>query len=96
MAGGSSGLAVRRVTEPTLLGRRWQVLMVMPWPFTRIRPWSMTYAGRACIWMSGVAMSGLLFTNMPASHTDAVIGPVLVVMYCSPASAALSGRSEVL
>ena len=46
--------------------------------------------------MSGVAMSGLLFTNMPASHTDAVIGPVLVVMYCSPASAALSGRSEEL
>ena len=42
IAGGSSGLALRKVTEPMLRGRRWQVLMVMPWPLTRIRPWSMT------------------------------------------------------
>ena len=33
---------------------------------------------------------------MPASQTEAVMGPVLVVMYCSPARTALSGRSEEL
>ena len=42
IAGGSSGSAERRVTEPMLRGRRWQVLIVMPWPLTRIRPWSIT------------------------------------------------------
>ncbi len=76
MAGGSSGSAVCSVTEPTLLGRRWQVLIVMPWPLMRMRPWSMTNAGRACIWISGDTTSLLERTNMPASQTDAVIGPV--------------------
>ena len=39
--------------------------MVMPWPLTRCRPWSMTKAGRQCIWMSGVATAALERTNMP-------------------------------
>ena len=42
MAGGSPGLAVCRVTDPTLRGLRWQVLIVIPCPLTRIRPWSIT------------------------------------------------------
>ena len=78
MAGGTAGSALCSVTEPMLWGRRLQVLIVMPWPRMRMRPWSMTNAGRQCIWISGDTTSLLERTNMPASHTDAVTGPVLV------------------
>ena len=70
--------------------------MVMPWPLHPLRPWSMTKAGRQCIWMSGETTSPLDRTNMPASHTEAVTGPVRYSTYCSPAAMALSGRSDSL
>ena len=72
------------------------MLIVMPWPRMRMRPWSTTNAGRQCIWISGDTTSLLERTNMPASHTDAVTGPVRYSTYCTPAASALKGRSDSL
>ena len=82
------------VTEPMLCGRRLQVLIVIPWPLIRIRPWSMTYAGRQWIWMSGDRTSGLRYTNTPASaHARGDRSGLVEQVLDAVASAALSQRS---